>query len=207
MVAVGTGLAYAHVGGDEDHLYELLHLASGLAAICGIETEAAAQRLVELAAPLTDWMQESQAICALGPGLAQRLRAMLQQAEKESEGGLKRFLRPEQGKRIEQIARDHQWSIGDVIDEALDAWLDAESDEESPFLEQVQHELDRACEKHPPLHSLHEAYAVILEKVDELKAEIWKQQDARDFQAIRRELSQIAAMCARTVEDGLVESE
>jgi hypothetical protein len=209
MVAVGTGLAYNHMDGDENQPYELTHLASGLAAICNIPTEAAAQRLVELAVPLTDWTQDSQAICALGPSVARQLREKQKQAEEEAEAHLKRFLSPEQLKMIEQITGNYRWLIGDVLDEVLEAYLNAEDDgdeaEASPFLKEVQRELDRACEKHPALYCLHEAYAVILEEVNELKAEVWKQHDARDLQAIRRELAQIAAMCARTVEDGLVD--
>lgn len=69
------------------------------------------------------------------------------------------------------------------------------------FFDLAQQELERAVAKHPPLHSLHEAYAVILEEVDEFKAEVWKQNKARDPQAIRAELVQIVAMCARTVHD------
>lgn len=71
------------------------------------------------------------------------------------------------------------------------------------FFQAAQHELERACAKHPPLHSLHEAYAVILEEVEEFKAEVWKQTRARDALAIHDELVQIAAMCARTVQDCL----
>jgi hypothetical protein len=37
-----------------------------------------------------------------------------------------------------------------------------------PFLEEVKVELSRADENHAPYHSLHEAYAVLLEEVDEL---------------------------------------
>lgn len=69
------------------------------------------------------------------------------------------------------------------------------------FFDLVQEELERAVAKHPPLHSLHEAYAVILKEVDEFKDEVWKQQKARDSHAIRSELVQIAAMCARTAYD------
>ena len=69
------------------------------------------------------------------------------------------------------------------------------------FLGCVAAEVKRAQSKHPALHSLHEAYAVILEEMDELKAEIWKQREARSLQVLVVELIQIAAMCARTVED------
>jgi hypothetical protein len=48
------------------------------------------------------------------------------------------------------------------------------------FLRQVEQEVNRARRKHPPLHSLHEAYAVLLEEVDEFKAQVWQQAAARD---------------------------
>lgn len=71
----------------------------------------------------------------------------------------------------------------------------------NPFLQAVERELARAQAKHPPLHSLHEAYAVILEEVDELKAEVWKQSAARNTENLYQELVQIAAMCARAALD------
>jgi hypothetical protein len=70
----------------------------------------------------------------------------------------------------------------------------------------VEQELTKACRKHPPLHSLHEAYGVILEEVDEFKEQVWKQNAARDSQEIVMELVQIAAMAMRTALDrGLLE--
>jgi hypothetical protein len=62
-------------------------------------------------------------------------------------------------------------------------------------------ELARAREKHAPLHSAHEAYAVILEELDEFKTEVWKKQRERDRTAMRAELIQLAAMAIRAVED------
>ncbi len=61
--------------------------------------------------------------------------------------------------------------------------------------------MTRACRKHPPLHSLHEAYAVLLEEVDEFKEQVWKQTAARDRQAVLLELVQIAAIAMRTALD------
>jgi len=71
----------------------------------------------------------------------------------------------------------------------------------NPFLEDVQDELHRAQEGHAKLNSLHEAFAVILEEVEELKAEVWKKRQNRDPKAIRQELIQIAAMAWRTARD------
>jgi hypothetical protein len=71
----------------------------------------------------------------------------------------------------------------------------------TPFLECVTTEVRRAQAKHAPIHSLHEAFAVILEEVEEFKAEVWKQTEARSPHALLVELIQIAAMCARTAHD------
>ena len=85
-----------------------------------------------------------------------------------------------------------------------DAWLPMKSRER--FLTLIEREHTEACCKHPPLHSLHEAYAVLLEEMDEFKQEVWKQIGARNSQEIVKELVQIAAMAMRTALDcGLLE--
>lgn len=87
----------------------------------------------------------------------------------------------------------------------------------SAFLQSVQAELTRARKKHPPLHSHHEAWAVLKEEVEEAfeaydayKAEIearfkaaWQEVKAQraDPEHLRAELTQVAAMCARWAED------
>lgn len=68
-------------------------------------------------------------------------------------------------------------------------------------LYQVHCELEQARSKHAPLNSAHEAYAVILEELDELKAEVWRKRAERDRAAMRAELIQIATMAIRAVED------
>lgn len=73
--------------------------------------------------------------------------------------------------------------------------------DDRPFLTAVQEELIRATALHGPLNSAHEAYAVILEELDEFKAEVWKRTAARDPAKMREELIQIAAMCARAAAD------
>lgn len=74
------------------------------------------------------------------------------------------------------------------------------TDSLSPFLVAVAQECERARRKHPtPIRSLHEGFAIILEEMDELKAEVWQQQ--RDRRALSTELVQIAAMCQRMAED------
>lgn len=61
------------------------------------------------------------------------------------------------------------------------------------FLDLVAGEYDRARQKHPPMHSLHEGYAVLLEEVDELWDEIKKKNP--DKMNLLEECAQIAAMC------------
>ena len=63
----------------------------------------------------------------------------------------------------------------------------------------MEAELARALAKHGPMHSHHEAYAVLLEELDEVWDEVKRQQP--DPQRIIAELVQVAAMCARWAED------
>ena len=72
---------------------------------------------------------------------------------------------------------------------------------EQRTLDEVVAELGRARTHHTPLNSAHEAYAVILEELDEFKAEVWKKTRERDRAAMRAELLQLAAMAIRAVED------
>jgi hypothetical protein len=75
----------------------------------------------------------------------------------------------------------------------------------SPFEKRVREELVRARQGHTPIASLHEGYAVILEEVDELKAEAWKKRKDRDLDNTLTELVQIATMARRVAEDlGLI---
>lgn len=59
---------------------------------------------------------------------------------------------------------------------------------------EVVDEYVRARKTHPACHSFHEHFAVLLEEVDEYKAEVWKNSRDRDVKKIREELIQIAAM-------------
>jgi hypothetical protein len=63
----------------------------------------------------------------------------------------------------------------------------------------VINEVDRAQSKHPPINSLHEGYAVILEELDEVWTEIKKREP--DADAVYKELVQVAAMAIRTIVD------
>lgn len=69
------------------------------------------------------------------------------------------------------------------------------------ILNDVSAELARAQAKFGPMASLHEAYAVILEEMDELKAHVWTNQKRRQPDAIYAELIQLAAMVVRTAHD------
>lgn len=71
---------------------------------------------------------------------------------------------------------------------------------QSEFLYLVENELIEARDQHPgPMHTAHEAYAVILEELDEFWDKVRaKQHDPRNM---LKELVQIAAMCYRAAED------
>lgn len=66
------------------------------------------------------------------------------------------------------------------------------------IIAEVQDEVERAVRKFPPFHSAHEGYAVLLEEVEELKAEIFHG-DSRE--AMREEAVQVAAMAIRLIMD------
>lgn len=67
------------------------------------------------------------------------------------------------------------------------------------FTKDMIEEWFRAEALYPNFHSMHEAYAVMLEEVDEFWDEVRKQPCDRDPGAIYKELVQIAAMALRTV--------
>lgn len=69
------------------------------------------------------------------------------------------------------------------------------------FSKMVRSELEQACMRFHPFHTLHEAYAVILEEVDELWDHVRVSQNKRDRAAILKELVQIAAMAERAARD------
>lgn len=71
----------------------------------------------------------------------------------------------------------------------------------SMFEQTVRNELRHARIKHSNFPSYHHGYAVILEEVDELKAEVWKQTDQYDKSKMYAECVQIAAMAQRFAED------
>lgn len=76
------------------------------------------------------------------------------------------------------------------------------ADEKKPhFAGLVASELRAARDRHAALNSAHEAYAVILEELEEYKTEVFKRREFRDRDQMLRELVQTAAMCQRAAED------
>lgn len=62
-------------------------------------------------------------------------------------------------------------------------------------------EFERATDKHGSLNSAHEAYAVILEEIEEVWEEVKKRSAKRNPYRLRAELVQVAAMAIRAVYD------
>jgi hypothetical protein len=69
------------------------------------------------------------------------------------------------------------------------------------ILVSVANEYKRAGGLYSPLNSSHEAYAVILEELEEFWAEVQKRDRDRDKERMRVELVQVAAMAVRTIHD------
>jgi hypothetical protein len=71
----------------------------------------------------------------------------------------------------------------------------------SALMVEVEAEVRSAVAQHGGMASAHEGYAVILEELDELKDEVWKNRKTRDMAAMRKEAIQVAAMGVRFVLD------
>lgn len=71
------------------------------------------------------------------------------------------------------------------------------SDDVTVIADKVAAEVRRARGLHSAFNSAHEGYAVILEELDELKAEVWKKRSVRDIDLMRTEALQVAAMAIR----------
>ncbi len=66
---------------------------------------------------------------------------------------------------------------------------------------EVGTEYDKATQNFPKFNSAHEGYAVLLEEVRELEAEVFENRKFRSLKRMRAESIQIAAMAIRFIED------
>ena len=74
-------------------------------------------------------------------------------------------------------------------------------DEFYDILSIVENEVLNACANFPPFHSAHEGYAIILEEVDELWAEIKNNKAPNSLTRQLKEAKQVAAMAIRFMLD------
>lgn len=79
--------------------------------------------------------------------------------------------------------------------------MDGLADTVDRTIRDVRSELTRAMGSHPPMNSMHEAYAVINEEMDEFWDIVKQKSSKRDLGAARNELIQIAAMAVRAIHD------
>ncbi len=71
----------------------------------------------------------------------------------------------------------------------------------------VNAEIEDAYKKFPRSSaSAHEAFAILLEEADELKAEVWKGPKTRDYEKMQKEAVQVAAMAVRLILDVIPKS-
>lgn len=68
------------------------------------------------------------------------------------------------------------------------------------ILREVRAEVNRANDIHGGYHSAHEAYAVLLEEVDEFWEEVRRKRSERSPARMREELVQVAAVAVRAIE-------
>ena len=69
------------------------------------------------------------------------------------------------------------------------------------IIQDIASEYKRANTLYPAFHSNHEAYAVILEELDEVWDEIKKSKEVTGNEKIKAELIQVAAMCVKYIEN------
>ena len=68
-------------------------------------------------------------------------------------------------------------------------------------VKEIVDEYKGATQKFGAFHSAHEGYAIILEELDELKDEVFKQHPQRTKERLRAEARQVAAMALRFMVD------
>ncbi len=69
------------------------------------------------------------------------------------------------------------------------------------IIAEIEKEFEFATSKFGSFNSAHEGYAVILEELDELKAEIFKKFSERDNDKMHKEALQVATMAIRFIVD------
>ncbi len=69
------------------------------------------------------------------------------------------------------------------------------------ILQDINREYIRATSMFGAFHSAHEGYAVLLEELEELQAEVFKHREDRNLTRMREECIQIAAMACRFIAD------
>lgn len=74
------------------------------------------------------------------------------------------------------------------------------------FQERVSQELAEVRKRVKPFNSWHEAFAILLEEVEEFKEEVWKKSHKRNRDNALKELVQIAGIAQRAAEDLMLTS-
>lgn len=102
---------------------------------------------------------------------------------------------PVETQTVPKATTEHSASFAAIMDRF-------EPDRVSIVMALVEAELRRALELHPrPQVSLHEAYAVLLEEVDELWDVVKRKHDSTRLIEARMKATQVAAMAARLLHD------
>ena len=70
---------------------------------------------------------------------------------------------------------------------------------EQTVLEEIEFEANRATKMHGEFASLHEAYAVLLEELDEVWEIVRQKRKNRSAEELRQEFIQIAAMALKSI--------
>jgi hypothetical protein len=102
--------------------------------------------------------------------------------------------------RVLMALKEHLRSYPRAL-RALEWVADEDTTSTGHALDLVAAEYLRAAGIHPPLHSAHEALAVVWEEVRELEAEVFKRGDRRSPEAMRKEIVHVAAMAVRFLID------
>lgn len=103
----------------------------------------------------------------------------------------------EQKKQLQADYVDHVMETYDTIEDLETKQV---AQKRTQILIDIHKETNKAYEKHGKLSSIHEAYAVLLEEVDEFWDEVKKKASKRNKKNMKKELVQIAAMCLKTIE-------